>query len=108
MQIGVHLGFEYGQRAKAGKFGGMSVEGEGAGDQHVVAVALGFGGGGEQIGLGQRAEFGADQDGGAALLLAFRVNGLGADVLARLGGAAGDGIEANGVALFHLVHAGGA
>jgi hypothetical protein len=81
----------------------MGVIVERAGDQHVEARFGGFAGGQNQVHAGERAEFRADQDSGAALGLAFQEASLGADVVA------GPGLQAdevNAVRLAGLVHTG--
>ena len=65
MQVGVHAGLEHGQPAQFGKLGGVGLEVEGAGDQHVEAGIGGFPRGFDQVGALDGAEFGANEDGGA-------------------------------------------
>ena len=65
VQVGVHAGLENGNAAELVEFGGVGVVVEGAGDQHVEVGVAGFAGGGNEIGAGDGAEFGADEDRGA-------------------------------------------
>ena len=90
------------------ELGGVGVVVEGAGDQHVEAGVAGLAGGGDQVGAGDGAELGADEDGGAllgaGLLVAFEVAAFGADEVAGPGGERGEG---DPVFLVGLLHAGG-
>ncbi len=83
----------------------MGVVVECAGDQHVEPRLGGFAGGGDEIGAGEGAELGADQDAGAAFGLTFQEAAFGADIDAGPGLQAG---EVDAVGLVGLVHAGGA
>ncbi|MGH8559703.1 MAG: hypothetical protein ACRESZ_20075 [Methylococcales bacterium] len=65
MQVGVHAGFEHRDAAEFVEFGRMRVIVEGAGDQHVEPGVSGFARGGNQVGAGDGAEFGADENRGA-------------------------------------------
>ena len=67
VHVGVDPRLEDRQAAEAAQLGGMRVEVEGAGDQHVEAVVDRLARGGDQVLPADRAIFGADQDGGAAL-----------------------------------------
>ena len=105
---GFILAFRIGSGAELGQLGGVRVEGEGAGDQHVEARLGRLARGGDEIDAGERAELRADQDGGAALsaVLALHEDAFGADVLAR---PAGDGDRSLMRSPFvALLHAGGA
>ena len=86
MEVGVHARFEHGNAAEALELGGVGFVVEGAGDQHVEGAVGGLAGGCDQIGAGDGAELGADEDGGAAidavLLAALVVAALGADMMA--------------------------
>ena len=67
MEVGVHAGLEDGNATQFVKLRGVGVVVEGAGDQHVEVRVGGFSGGLHQIGAGDGAEFGADEDAGASL-----------------------------------------
>ena len=83
MEVGVHAGFEDGNLAEALELGRVGFVVEGAGDQHVESAVGGLACGRDEVGAGDGAELGADEDGGAALdaglLAAFVVTALGAD-----------------------------
>ena len=78
-----------GNAAQFAELRGVGVVVEGAGDQHVEVRVCGFAGGLHQIGAGDGAEFGADEDAGASLRagvgVAFDVGSLGADEVAGPG-----------------------
>ncbi len=67
MQVGVHARLEHRDAAELVELGGVGVVVEGAGDQHVEAGVAGLAGGGHQVGAGDGAELGADEDGRAPL-----------------------------------------
>ena len=108
VQVGVHAGLEHRDAAEFVELGGMGVVIEGAGDEHVEIRITGFAGGGDQIGAGNGAELGADEDGGAFLLAvffaAFEITAFGADQVA---GPGGEGGEVDLIFLVGLLHAGG-
>ena len=108
VQVGVHAGLEHGDAAEFVELGGVGVVVEGAGDEHVEAGIAGFAGGGDQIGAGDGAELGADEDGGAFLLAgffaAFDIAAFGADQIAGPRGERGEG---DLVFLVGLLHTGG-
>ena len=52
VQVGVHLGLQDRQRAELGQLRGMSIEVEGAGDQHVEARVGGLARGGDKVDAG--------------------------------------------------------
>ena len=62
VQVGVHPRLQDRQRAEPRQFGGVGVEVEGAGDQHVEARLGRLARGGDEIGAGDGAEFRADED----------------------------------------------
>ena len=90
VQVGVHLRLQDRQRAEPGQLRGMGVEIEGAGDQHVETRVRGLARGGDEVDAGEGAEFRADEDGGAALVLARLLDeaAFGADIFAGPAGAA--------------------
>ena len=67
VEVGVHAGLEDGNAAQFAELRGVGVVVEGAGDQDVEVRVCGFAGGLHQIGAGDGAEFGADEDAGASL-----------------------------------------
>jgi hypothetical protein len=83
VEVGVHAGLEDGDAAEFGELGRVGVVVEGAGDEDVESGVTGFAGGGDKIGAGDGAEFGADQDGGAFFLSGFDVAAFGADQISR-------------------------
>ena len=86
----------------------MGVVVEGAGDEHVETGVACLAGGSDQIGARDRAELGADEDGGALFgagcFPAFEVAAVSADQIAR---PRGQRREADLVFLVRLLHAGG-
>ena len=110
VQVGVHARLEDGDAAEFVEFAGVGVVVEGTGDEHVEACVGGLSGGGDQIGAGDGAEFGADENGGAALGAApirsggFQIVAVGADQIARPGGQGG---EVDLAVLVGLLHSGG-
>ena len=58
-------GFEDGNAPQSVEFGSVGFVVESAGDQHVETGLCGFAGGSREIGTGDGAEFGTDEDGGA-------------------------------------------
>ena len=99
-------GLEDGQGAELVELGGVGLEVEGAGDEHVEAGVAGLAGGPDEVLSGDGAELGADDDAGAAFgaVLAFGVAALGADELA---GPRVDRRERDAVGLVGLLHAAG-
>ena len=77
--------FRIGMRPELGQLSGVGVVVEGAGDQHVEPRLGGLAGGGDEVGAGEGAELGTDQDAGAALRLALQEPAFGADVFAGPG-----------------------
>ena len=73
VQVGVHARFQHRDAAEFVELGGMGVVVEGAGDQHIEARVAGLTRGGDQVGAGDGAEFGADEDGSAFFSVAFSV-----------------------------------
>ena len=72
VKVGVHLGFKDWQRPKLGQLGGMRIEIEGTGD-HDVEPGIGrLARRIDEIGARHRAEFRAEKDRGAALVLPSR------------------------------------
>ena len=67
MQVGVHARLQHRHAAELVELGGVGVEVEGAGDQHVEAGVARLARGGDEVGPGDGAELGADEDAGAAL-----------------------------------------
>jgi len=68
VQVGVHAGLEDGDAAEFFEFRGVGVVVEGAGDEHIETGVARLAGGGHQVGTGDGAEFGADEDGGAVFV----------------------------------------
>ena len=81
VEVGVHAGLEHGQAAELVELGGAGLVVEGAGDEDVEIGIAGFAGGGDEVGPGDGAELGADEDPGPLLAgaLALGVNALGTD-----------------------------
>ena len=73
VQVGVHARLEDGDAAELAELGGVRLVAERAGDQHVVVGIGGFAGGGDQVGAGDGAELGADEDARAAFCSGVRV-----------------------------------
>jgi len=73
VEVGVHAGFEDRDPSEFGEVGGVGVVVEGTGDQGVESGISGFAGGSDQIGSGDGAKFGADEDSGAAFFFSFGV-----------------------------------
>ena len=73
MQVGVHARLEDRDAAELAELRGVRLVAERAGDQHVVVGVGGFAGGGDEIGPGDGAELGADEDARAAFGASFRV-----------------------------------
>ena len=67
VQVRVHAGLQHRHAAEALELGGVGVVVEGAGDQHVEAGVARLARGGDEVGAGDGAELGADEDAGAAL-----------------------------------------
>ena len=67
VQVGVHARLEDGDAAELAELGGVRLVAERAGDQHVVVGVGGFAGSFNQIGAGDGAELGTDEDACAAL-----------------------------------------
>ncbi len=105
VQVGVHARLQHGHAAQAVELGRVGVIGEGAGDQDVEAGIAGLPRRGHQVGAGDGAEFGADQDAGAALLVALHEAALGTD---KVAGPALEAGEGDAVFLVRLLHAGAA
>ena len=95
MQVGVHPRLEHGDPAQALEVGRMGVVVEGAGDQRVEAGLRRLARRGHQVGARHRAEFGTDEDSGAAfgrgLAVAFGIAPLGANICPRPGREGGEG-----------------
>ena len=87
MHVGVHARLEDRDAAELAELGGVRLVAECAGDQHVEVGVGGFAGGGHQVGAGDGAELGADEDAGpafdAGVRFTFDVASLGADQVAR-------------------------
>jgi len=62
VQLGVHPGLEDGDAPQLVELGGVGVEVECAGDDHVEPSITRFAGGGDQVGAGDGAELRADED----------------------------------------------
>ena len=73
LQVGVHARLEDGDAAELAELGGVRLVTERTGDQHIVVGVGGFAGGGDQIGAGDGAELGADEDARAAFGAGVRV-----------------------------------
>lgn len=87
VQVGVHAGFQDGERAKAIEVGRLGVEIEGAGDQYVEAGVRCLAGGSRDLAACQRAKFRADQDRRAFFhRAAIGIAAFGGDVIAGPGG----------------------
>jgi hypothetical protein len=103
VQIGVHPRLDDAQGPEPVELRGMGIEIEGAGDQHVEAGFVGLARRGGQVGARHGAVFRADQDRGAAHLVAFLEAALGADPLT---GPRRHAVEIDLAALVGLVNAG--
>ena len=108
VQVGVHARLEDGDAAQFAELRGVGVVVEGGGDQNVKVRVCGFSGGLHQIGTGDGAEFGTDEDAGASLRagvsIAFEVGSLGADEVA---GPGSESREGDAVLFVRLLDAGG-
>ena len=62
MEVGVHSGLEDGNSAEALELGGVGLVVEGAGDEDVESALGGLTGGLDEIGAGDGAELGADEN----------------------------------------------
>ena len=62
MEVGVHAGLEYGNSAEVREFGGVGLVVEGAGDEDVESALGGLTGGLDEVGTGDGAELGADEN----------------------------------------------
>ena len=91
MQVRVHPGAQHAHPAEPVRFGGVGVVGEGARDQQVEAGVPGLARRGHEVRPRHGAELRADQDAGAALLVALQEPALGAEELAAPAGEAGEG-----------------
>ena len=108
VEVGVHARLEDRDTAEFVELRGVGVVVEGAGDQHVEASVGGLAGGFHEIGAGDGAEFGADEDAGAFLYagvgVALCVGSLGTDEVAGPGSDPG---ERDAVVFVRLLYAGG-
>ena len=109
VQVSVHARLEDGDATKFVEFAGVGVVVEGAGDEHVESGVGGLSGGGDQIGAGDCAKFGADENGSAALGATpirsggFQIATVGTDQFTRPGG---QGSEVDLAVLVGLLHSG--
>ena len=67
MEVGVHAGLEDGNAAEVREFGGVGLVVEGAGDEDVESALGGLTGGLDEVGTGDGAELGADENRGTLL-----------------------------------------
>ena len=74
VQVGVHARLEDRDAAELAELGGVRLVAESAGDEHVEVGVGSFTGGGHQVGAGDGAELGADEDAGTAFGAGVRVN----------------------------------
>ena len=95
VQVSVHPGLEHGDSTEFVEFRRMGVIVEGAGDEDVKTGVTGLTGGMNQVGAGNGAEFGTDEDGGPFLdsgaVAFFQVAPFGTDQVARPGDEGGEG-----------------
>ena len=107
VQVGIHACLEDRDATELAEFGGVRLVAERAGDEHVEVGVGGFASGGYQVGTGDGAELGGDEDAGAALgagvRMTFDVAALGAE---EVTGPRGERGEGDAVLLVGLLDAG--
>ena len=82
VQVCIHARLEYRDASEFVKFRRVSVVVKSAGNQYIETCIAGLAGGGHQIGAGDCAEFGADEDSGALFAARFFITSFGADQIA--------------------------
>jgi hypothetical protein len=85
VQVGVHARLQHWDATELAELGRVRLVVEGAGDQRVEVGVARLARGGHQIGAGDGAELGSDEDARALLGAAFNVAAFGADQLAGPG-----------------------